>query len=43
VIKKHDDFPLIRTVVVDSDHRMQTELPQVIIDAIQQRIAAQHK
>jgi hypothetical protein len=30
-------------MVVDSDHQMQTASPQVIIDAIQQMMAAQRK
>jgi pimeloyl-ACP methyl ester carboxylesterase len=36
-------YPRARTVVVDSDHQMQTESPQVIIDAIQKLIPAQRK
>ncbi len=41
------DFGVInsdpQTIVVDSDHQMQTASPQVIIDAIQQLLAAPRK
>jgi pimeloyl-ACP methyl ester carboxylesterase len=36
-------YPHAKTVVVDSDHQMQTESPQVIVDAIQQMIVVQQK
>lgn len=36
-------YPQAQTIVVDSDHQMQTASPQVIIDAIQQLIAAPRK
>jgi len=36
-------YPQAQTIVVDSDHQMQTASPQVIIDAIQQLIGAQQK
>jgi len=36
-------YPQAKTVVVDSDHQMQTASPEVIVYAIQQLLAAQRK
>jgi pimeloyl-ACP methyl ester carboxylesterase len=36
-------YPQAKTIVVDSDHQMQTSSPQVIIDAIQQLLAMLRK
>lgn len=36
-------YPQAKTVIVDSDHQMQTASPEVIVQAINDLIAAQHK